>query len=124
MCSRFRVALTAVPAHRLPMSSARRALLCHLAAPLPTPILSLMEDFRRMVNRGIREALEKDLTAKGGIYVVLSVQLNARARACVRCLQLSKCLRNLFAQSSGVYRVRCRPTNSPSVKSQKACTRT
>ncbi|HUZ79216.1 MAG TPA: RNA-guided endonuclease TnpB family protein [Thermoplasmata archaeon] len=49
------------------MSSTRRALVCHLAAPLPAPILSLMGDFRLMVNRGIREALEKDLTAKGSL---------------------------------------------------------
>ena len=67
MCARFWGTLTATQAHRLPMFSSRRALVCHPAAPLPVPILSRMGDFRLRVNRGLREALEKDLTAKGSL---------------------------------------------------------
>jgi IS605 OrfB family transposase len=45
----------------------RRALLCPLAAPLPPAVLSLLHDFRLMVNRGVREALEKNLTTLGSL---------------------------------------------------------
>lgn len=49
------------------MSVVHRGLVCQLAGPLPQSILSLMNDFRLMVNLGIREALEKNLTAKGSL---------------------------------------------------------
>jgi hypothetical protein len=44
-----------------------RSLVCNLAAPLPAPILALLSDFRLMVNRGVREALEKGLTVQGSL---------------------------------------------------------
>jgi len=45
----------------------RRSLLCNLEAPLAAPVLALLGDFRLMVNRGVREALEKGLTAQGSL---------------------------------------------------------
>jgi len=44
---------------------ARRSLVCSLSQPLSPPVLALLADFRLMVNRGVREALEKGLTAQG-----------------------------------------------------------
>jgi len=38
-----------------------------MASPLPIQILDLMQDFRQMVNRRIRYALENDLTSKGSM---------------------------------------------------------
>ncbi|MCI4326324.1 MAG: zinc ribbon domain-containing protein [Thermoplasmata archaeon] len=46
---------------------ARRSLVCNLAGPLPHPALALLSDFRLMVNRGIREAIEQGLTAQGSL---------------------------------------------------------
>jgi putative transposase len=45
----------------------RRSLVCDLAEPLSPPVLALLGDFRLMVNRGVREALEKGLTAQGSL---------------------------------------------------------
>ena len=47
--------------------SACRSLVCELVSPLPPQVLFLMQDFRQMVNRGIRYALENELTAKGSM---------------------------------------------------------
>ncbi|HEV2316336.1 MAG TPA: RNA-guided endonuclease TnpB family protein [Thermoplasmata archaeon] len=47
--------------------SASRGLVCSLRTPLPIPVLSLLNDFRLIVNRGVREALEKNLTALGSL---------------------------------------------------------
>jgi putative transposase len=44
-----------------------RSLVCQLAEPLSPPVLALLADFRLMVNRGVREALEKGLTAQGSL---------------------------------------------------------
>ena len=41
--------------------------MCELVSLLPLEVLFLMQDFRLMVNRGIRHALENDLTAKGSV---------------------------------------------------------
>ena len=49
------------------MPSVRRGLACRLAEPLPSEILSLLKDFRLLVNQGIREALNKGLTARGSL---------------------------------------------------------
>lgn len=53
--------------HIIPVSVARRGLVCQLAGPLPQSVISLMGDFRLMVNRGIREALEKKVTSRGSL---------------------------------------------------------
>ncbi|HEV2317271.1 MAG TPA: hypothetical protein VGV89_06835, partial [Thermoplasmata archaeon] len=45
----------------------RRGLVCSFHTTLPLPVLSLLDDFRLMVNRGVREALEKKLTALGSL---------------------------------------------------------
>ncbi len=47
--------------------SACRSIICELKSPLPPETIFLMQDFRLMVNRGIRHALENDLTAKGSM---------------------------------------------------------
>ncbi len=49
------------------VSSACRSLVCELMSPLPPEVIFLMQDFRLMVNRGIRHALENDLTAQGSL---------------------------------------------------------
>jgi putative transposase len=49
------------------VNSACRSLVCDLASPLPPEVVFLMQDFRLMVNRGIRHALENDHTAKGSM---------------------------------------------------------
>ena len=49
------------------MDPVPRALVCRLAAPLPPPVLSLLKDYRLLVNRAVREALEKGLTARGSL---------------------------------------------------------
>jgi putative transposase len=49
------------------MPCAYRSLVCELASPLPPQVLFLLQDFRVMVNRGIRHALENHLTAKGSM---------------------------------------------------------
>lgn len=49
------------------MSSARRGLPCSLAAPLPASVLSLLADFRLLVNLGVREALQQNQTARGSL---------------------------------------------------------
>jgi putative transposase len=41
--------------------------MCELVNPLLPQVQFLMQDFRQMVNRGIRYALENDLTAKGSM---------------------------------------------------------
>jgi len=43
------------------------SIVCELVSPLPPQVLFLMQDFRLMVNRGIRHALENNLTAKGSL---------------------------------------------------------
>jgi len=45
----------------------RRSLVCDLSEPLSKPILALLAEFRLMVNRGVREALETGRTAKGSL---------------------------------------------------------
>jgi putative transposase len=49
------------------MPSVCRALPCELASPLPPEVRFLMQDFRLMVNRSVRFALENDATAKGSL---------------------------------------------------------
>lgn len=49
------------------MHSICRSLPCELASPLPLEVRFLLQDFRLMVYRGIRFALENDLTAKGSL---------------------------------------------------------
>ena len=44
-----------------------RSLACELASPLPPQVQFLMQDFRLMVNRCIRFALENNLTAQGSL---------------------------------------------------------
>jgi len=44
--------------------SACRSIVFEMAHPLPPQVLFLMQDFRQMVNRGIRHALENEFTAK------------------------------------------------------------
>ncbi len=46
------------------MPSAYRSLVFELVSPLQPEVAFLMQDFRLMVNRGIRHALENDFTAK------------------------------------------------------------
>ncbi len=45
----------------------RRSLLCHLSAPLPTPLSLLLLDFRRIVNEAVREAFAHGFTARGSL---------------------------------------------------------
>jgi hypothetical protein len=45
----------------------RRGLVCSLAAAPPPCVLSLLRDFRRMVDRGVRGALDQNLTPRGSL---------------------------------------------------------
>ena len=49
------------------MPSACRSIVFELASPLPPQVQFLMQDFRLMVNRCIRFALENNLTAQGSL---------------------------------------------------------
>ncbi len=55
------------PSRALPSVEVRRGLVIPLAEPLPVPILALLQDFRRLVNEAIREALTTGKTAKGSL---------------------------------------------------------
>lgn len=47
--------------------SVRRSLVCRLASPLCPSLLSLLQDYRLLVNRGVREALSRGVTARGSL---------------------------------------------------------
>ncbi|MCI4360136.1 MAG: RNA-guided endonuclease TnpB family protein [Thermoplasmata archaeon] len=49
------------------MPSVRRGLVCRLAGPLQAPLLLLLKDYRLLVNRAVREALDQGLTSRGSL---------------------------------------------------------
>jgi predicted RNA-binding Zn-ribbon protein involved in translation (DUF1610 family) len=44
-----------------------RCLVCELTSPLPPPLSFPMQDFRLMLNRGVKHALESDITPRGSM---------------------------------------------------------